>query len=480
MTEASLGLLPSATSGLESSASFPAQWPPAPARLTRMDYRGYAVLAWDIIITLLPLVFLVFAGVGAKLDGQPLSLWGSQVRSAANLGPTIFPIVFAIQMRRMLRFVARWRAERGATLGTLEQLMGSLSIFGTVETNFLLRASILVGLGLFVLWALSPLGGQASLRLVGTAEVYRYSDRKVWYVAKEEGDNNFLGTGSGQAEWGTAARALYQASLLAPSEIQTAPQDTWGNVKIPYLEKLDASATDPDGWISVPATNASYSSLLGVPVTGLQVEPLMDFSHFTMETQYFTLDCPRLAMIMPNERINTSTVRGEGYAGSNTSAMGVPTSGLGGWPTFSLLTNTNWTEERNSDPNLGPRNVLWQSLGYNNYTLANCTMALSHVESNVTCSKRQCQVNRIRASRRPHPPSNLTPFDTNFVIAQNFLSTFPYITISSRSTVSSPTEAFIGGTSRPFETPNDRLGLYDLPPDVFAQRLTMCWNTYWQ
>ncbi len=69
-------------------------------------------------------------------------------------------------LRLMLRAVALWRAERGAPLGALEELHGSGSIFGVVETQFLLRTRSVTGVALFALWTLSPAGGQASLRLL--------------------------------------------------------------------------------------------------------------------------------------------------------------------------------------------------------------------------------------------------------------------------------------------------------------------------
>ncbi len=49
---------------------------------------------------------------------------------------------------------------------------------------------------------------------------------------------------------------------------QQAPEDPWGNVKIPYLEKLDVSTADRDGWVPVPTSGVPYSSLLGLLVIG--------------------------------------------------------------------------------------------------------------------------------------------------------------------------------------------------------------------
>jgi hypothetical protein len=189
------GTLPAAARPL--SVLQPAQpWSLAPQSLARWGWLEAAEFVADVVVTLLPLLFLAFAGIAASLDGKMTRLWhfgvwyenqwGEQVRRAANLGPTVFPIAFAVIVRRMLREGARWRAQRGAPLGALEELLGSASLFGTVETQFLLRSCTFTGVLLFVLWALSPVGGQASLRLVSKKNISAVREDEITYVAKEQ------------------------------------------------------------------------------------------------------------------------------------------------------------------------------------------------------------------------------------------------------------------------------------------------------
>lgn len=43
---------------------------------------------------------------------------------------TVLPIVFASVVGRLMYETARWRLERGASVGSLEQLMGSRTVGG--------------------------------------------------------------------------------------------------------------------------------------------------------------------------------------------------------------------------------------------------------------------------------------------------------------------------------------------------------------
>jgi hypothetical protein len=62
--------------------------------------------------------------------------------------------------------IALWRLELGERMKVLDQLLGSTSIFATVVTQLKFRNIGFVGAGLIILWALSPIGGQASLRVL--------------------------------------------------------------------------------------------------------------------------------------------------------------------------------------------------------------------------------------------------------------------------------------------------------------------------
>ncbi len=318
-------------------------------------------------------------------------------------------------------------AHGGARLGALEELVGSGSLFGTVETQLLLRSCSATGVLLFVLWALSPVGGQAALRLLDVRPVASESVRTLWYLAQgREPETAFLKPTHMTHRRDTIA-SLYQASLLAPEAVLQGPEDTWGNVKIPYFEKLNASATDRDGWVAVPASNVTYSSLLGVPVTGLLPEDAdVNASNFRLETEYYKLDCPRLLRVYEKDlavsnvfNSSVETTASQCFRYNRRDAYWTC-----GSAKFRFLSQTNWTDARLMGAVLAPRDIIWQSRAKFEdgltWTQATCSLTLSHVEVNVTCvhhegiGRRQCRVKHMRPSRLPHPEPGVTPFETAF------------------------------------------------------------------
>ncbi|CZR65447.1 uncharacterized protein PAC_15347 [Phialocephala subalpina] len=90
---------------------------------------------------------------------------------AAKLGPTVLPIVFAAIVGNFLRLFARWKAENGSRIQSLELLLGSRSLFNTLSTVLLVQSHTLLSACLVILWCLSPLAGQASLRVLKTKNI---------------------------------------------------------------------------------------------------------------------------------------------------------------------------------------------------------------------------------------------------------------------------------------------------------------------
>jgi hypothetical protein len=60
------------------------------------------------------------------------------------------------------------------------------------------------------------------------------------------------------------ANSLFLGALIASKSTQDLASDSWGNVKIPFLESLDSNPANESGWIPVPTENVSYSSPLGI------------------------------------------------------------------------------------------------------------------------------------------------------------------------------------------------------------------------
>ena len=59
---------------------------------------------------------------------------------------------------------AHFKVERGATMGSLEQLMGSQTVGSTAKSVDMMRAFGLYSLVLIPIWAFSSLGSQVSFR----------------------------------------------------------------------------------------------------------------------------------------------------------------------------------------------------------------------------------------------------------------------------------------------------------------------------
>jgi hypothetical protein len=70
-------------------------------------------------------------------------------------------------MGKALKSIAFWKLEKGSRAGLIDQLLGSTTIFQTIVIQTQLRAPGIVGITLVFIWALSPLGGQATLRTLG-------------------------------------------------------------------------------------------------------------------------------------------------------------------------------------------------------------------------------------------------------------------------------------------------------------------------
>jgi hypothetical protein len=85
--------------------------------LDNMTIKQWMFLIYDVILTILPLLFVGLAIAIARLDGQSESAWGYAVMQASILGPTIWPILFAAVVGSTLQYIALYQAECGTTFG---------------------------------------------------------------------------------------------------------------------------------------------------------------------------------------------------------------------------------------------------------------------------------------------------------------------------------------------------------------------------
>lgn len=142
------------------------------------------------------------------------------------------------------------------------------------------------------IWALSPLGAQSILRILGTKDVEIYGP--VVYF-----DTNIPPLFTGSSFWGSGTtretfdfiRSIYAAAMLSADSTKESPQDSWGNVKIPYLTSYATESSD-GSWSKVPDDGVVFSSLIGLPAVSIRPGSRLEFN---IESSYIELQCDPLS-----------------------------------------------------------------------------------------------------------------------------------------------------------------------------------------
>jgi hypothetical protein len=410
-------------------------------------------------------------------------------------------------------------------------MMASQSVWGTFESQFLMQRLTIVGINLLFLWALSPLGGQASLRLMQRSQQASYLSQNLRYLTTGPAGSMFsVATSNSQRGKFAEAGALYNAALLAPQAIKNGGQDSWGNVKIPRYEALNTSNMDSEGWVDTPlsvSTPESYASLVGLPIAGL---PIAANSSFTTEYNYLYVTCKAFEQQPYPGTHGTGDPTGTNYTKLDLLLPGQiwynkslpflqPFDSLSGRASFLLDTPRDLarisfnTKQKDADTYLGrldgfighqnqsrlsemesktPRELVFASVygishdgNEQGLNIARCSLFQQHVEASVHCVNTQCSTTRLRKSLSDMRPNALTAFEY-FDVLDSFAREFP--TAIKFNEGSSPTELFIANTSAfPFVQKVGRLfadeayvDLSKVTTQTFSSRLSLVLNTYYQ
>ncbi|KAL2204490.1 hypothetical protein CC79DRAFT_1389499 [Sarocladium strictum] len=261
----------------------------------------FYVIAADAASILLPLALLGFLIVVILLDGKETSNGSfAKWENAITVLATIFPIIFASIVGRLTYEAARWKLERGASVGSLEQLLGSRTFGGTILTQFSLGSINFLSISLVLLWAFSPLGGQSILRILSSDFAQVQSFASVVYQNTELGQGLAdVGTARGTGNNILRQEVLLQflgnrlaTLLLSPESIQQGHQDLWGNFKIPFHDEIKHKDAGQDGWRSIGSglKREDYTSLTGIPVAQLPAGNVT----FAIESSYLYLQCDNM------------------------------------------------------------------------------------------------------------------------------------------------------------------------------------------
>ncbi|QQK43970.1 Ribosomal protein S2, conserved site [Penicillium digitatum] len=398
---------------------------PQPQLLKRSQLDRIFRLLWDMILAIVAFLFALFGILVSWMDGKPAGpeSVGSKLFEVSRFAPTVFPVLFAAIAGSSIKSLASWRIQTtgGATIGLVEQCLGSQTITGAFLTQIRLRTMNFVAVFIVLLWCLSPLGSQASLRIISIVPSYPANPIELTsfntFTAYQFGYSQVMSMAK------TSVAIPMTASMSAASLLSTRNQDLWGNIRFPAIENLEKTST---GWMHVPQNdNLTYASLVGVPVIGL---PSAGNTSFILPGSYLSISCPVFDTI--------HTLNLTDFAGPDAPSPGNGddcswTSAWGGFqfqlalsePCSNAL-NASKTRTRNA------RKLIWESWdrGYADdvrdrspITRAICDITTTYVDANVTCesldgkqSVKTCDLLAARRSvDRSHFHQNWTVFDIN-------------------------------------------------------------------
>ncbi|GAP84483.2 hypothetical protein SAMD00023353_10600240 [Rosellinia necatrix] len=412
-------------------------------------YTGFAV-ALDIVLLIFSILFFALAIGGTALNGQSApSQLGETVQQAQKLGPSIFPILFAAVTGRSLRAIGRYRAERGVQMSILWQTMNSRTIFETIANAISTRQLTFLSCWLILIWSLSPLGGQATLRFVYIREeptaaplTVRYIDggpiAVAFYMIKypqtcsavEDGSKTTCivspETLTDEETWISHISALF----LQPLSVKVSGIDTWGNLKIPFIEDLDATRIERDGWISYEPNVLQrdpevFTSLLGIKIFNMEPRGKLQFS---LETSYSVVDCSPVVSTLFRPIDDTNECGGAVGQWVNLTVIdhhAAPNEDFPGNRIYGYLGvgGKDCREQYTKDEIYSKRRLRLTQVAYRNpekddppelscvHRETTCSIRRSSVETQVECNSGTCVVAKMRWSREDQRHPNLTPID---------------------------------------------------------------------
>lgn len=335
-------------------------------------------------------------------------------------------------------------------------------MFGAATLPLRFRFLHPVMLLLAVLWIVSPLGGQAALRIVGITSRKIDHDGKFTYLDTYNSD--FYG--GGQNAWRTAVISSFNAALGSPTTTKTAGQDIYGNLKIPMLEPLLADKTANDeGWYDIdpeadvgPESDFWYSSLTGLPMTdGL---PSEGKSVFDLESWYAYANCS----VVPKARQS-------------------PPDMWTALPGYEIFYNNLSLTFMLKDPRVGSAKndepfTFFMLSGAVKGTNATCTVRPTRVDTRVGCTGRVCEAMAVRQSA--NAASKTTPG-----LRSNLLEVISSLSMASRvgydtldDWIPSPLEKYFVNPSYPFTGENEQVDLL-ISDASYSRRFTQLLNTCW-
>jgi hypothetical protein len=305
-----------------------------------------------------------------------------------------------------------WRLEKGESVGVLDTLASSTSLTSTVTSQLQLRVLSVLGVALVAVWSLSPIGGQASVRIMTIGS----KDTQVPDTFSYMTNNGYLGayTPADMDQQGkSSAGVVFVAALMGSAATKSSPLDLWGNVKIPRIEGYeDAGPANDEGWYDVDARDVdAFSSLIGIPIAGINETNFIEYVT-RVQTSYLSLQCYLNTSIPERMQPSDKTLSG---SVSNATSSGA----LIFWDPYSQDSSVDYSEnntrrDRTSPELTSPLRIKYVPLYRSNITLE-CNVTNTYVEAEIRCpTLANCSASRVRRSKLNHFPSAWTLLDLSW------------------------------------------------------------------
>ncbi|KAH6887487.1 hypothetical protein B0T10DRAFT_538933 [Thelonectria olida] len=422
---------------------------------------------WDILLTVAPLMFIVLSVLVLRLDGQLHSDHGEMVFDLARLGPTIYPILFATISSRFYKNLARWRLEqpKGIGLGALEQISGSQTFAGAFERLLFVRTHVLIGAAILVAWAMSPLGGQGTSRMLIFGKSTTSRTGTVYYLHPSyqfSYTTQQYTTDMATTNWDV----LYAGSLLSSQSQKQSARDLWDLPRMPPK--------------TPHTTNRAFY------IQGLDFATGETQYNFDVETPYVDFTC---RLIGSNSSEAPQSIRtltsGSGDEDSFTT-FGANVTGPNPWgawgdPDITPSLHLIYASMRKS---FAPNISYVQYPSY--YVVFNCTMEVIVVQTEMQCGPRpsstSCSAKRQRRVSDQRAAHNyFSNIFKNRPILNNFLNSWQRSSGIVPEAMITPADSYISGNAHPYAASELTTPWGDgLDGPAFSKRLTTSFNTFWQ
>lgn len=267
-------------------------------------------------------------------------------------------------------------------------------------SQFQLRAISLCGIVLVLIWALSPIGGQASIRQIAIGVKSTTQTASFDYFVHHGYANGFQSIGTSRTSLWQIVNTIFTGGIIGALASKSSPVDTWGNVKVPRIEYHE-SRTEPDseGWFKTANGSLdSYSSLIGIPISGTNSTQFLNYNT-TIQTPYFRTECSLTKSPDGVDRIVKVPEGMVNYTGTGAIIM---------FENFTQMSRAFSDPESLKPLQFRYMTQLWSQ---NNHELT-CNLTSSFVETEVFCQQRtSCTATRVRRSKISHPRSEWTQLD---------------------------------------------------------------------